>query len=101
MRVAIIGLVGAASVLMAVGGAGAAAAATGQAVYDAHCGVCHNVIPLNLGNKAAWAPRLKKGIDVLVADTIKGINGMPPRGGSGASDADIRAAVEYIVSKVR
>jgi cytochrome c5 len=95
---AIIGLAVAASVLMA---ADAAVAATGQQIYDQHCGMCHNAMPPKLGDKAAWAPRIKKGVDVLVADSIKGINGMPPRGGTNLSDADMRAAVEYIVSKAR
>ena len=53
------------------------------------------------GDKAAWAPRIKTGLDALTASVIKGKGAMPPKGGSAASDADIRAAVEYMVSAAK
>jgi cytochrome c5 len=53
-----------------------------------------------LGDKAAWAPLIKEGADSLVASTIKGKGTMPPRGGhANLSDADIKAAVAYMVSQ--
>ena len=51
-----------------------------------------------LGDKAAWAPRLSAGLDALTASVIKGKGVMAPRGGSNASDAEIRASVEYMVN---
>jgi cytochrome c5 len=54
-----------------------------------------------LGDKAAWAPRLALGIDGLTASVIKGKNAMPPKGGSNASEAEIKAVVTYMVSSVK
>jgi cytochrome c5 len=54
-----------------------------------------------LGDKAAWAPRLQQGMPQLVQSAIKGKGAMPPRGGSAASDADIGAAVQYMVNASR
>jgi cytochrome c5 len=53
------------------------------------------------GDKVAWAPRIKTGIDAMTASVIKGKGIMPPKGGSSASDADIRSAVEYMVSAAK
>ncbi len=53
------------------------------------------------GDKAAWAPRIQQGIPTLVQNAIKGKNAMPPKGGSSASDADMRAAVEYMVNAAK
>ena len=54
-----------------------------------------------LGDKAAWAPRLAAGVDGLTASAIKGKGAMPPKGGTAASDADIKAVVAYMVSTVK
>ena len=54
-----------------------------------------------IGDKAAWAPRLAAGVDGLTASVIKGKGAMPPKGGSGASEADIKAVVAYMVSSVK
>jgi cytochrome c5 len=54
------------------------------------------------GDKAAWAPRIKTGIDALLQSALKGKGGMPPKGGNAAlSDADVRAAIEFMVSQSR
>lgn len=79
-----------------------ALAANGQQVYDQNCAVCHNNLDPKIGDKAAWAPRIKQGTDVLVASVIKGKGAMAPRAGKPSlSDDDIKAAVEYIESKVK
>jgi cytochrome c5 len=53
-----------------------------------------------LGDKAAWAPRIKTGTDALVQSVIKGKNAMPPRAGNPSlSEAEIRAAVDFMVSQ--
>jgi cytochrome c5 len=54
-----------------------------------------------VGDKAGWASRLALGVDGLTASVIKGKGIMPARGGSQGSDAEIRAAVEYMVSTVK
>ncbi len=82
--------------------AGNALAAEGKDVYAKNCGVCHGSLPPKLGDKKAWAPRIQKGTDALVASVVKGLGAMPPKGGKPAlSDADIRAAVEYMVSRAQ
>ena len=61
----------------------AQAAQDPEAVYARACGVCHNgQIPIapKRGDKAAWEPRLAKGMDALVASVTNGLNAMPPRG---------------------
>ena len=79
---------------------GQTAFADGKAVYDANCGGCHNNIAPKLGDKAAWAPRIAKGVDALTASATKGKKRMPPRGGNASlSDDDLRAAVEYIIEQ--
>ena len=55
-----------------------------------------------LGDKAAWAPRLPQGAAALTASAIKGKGAMPPKGGlASASDADIQAAVDYMLAAVK
>ncbi len=80
------------------------AANTGEALYKQVCTACHAAgvagAPKS-GDKAAWAPRIKTGIDAMTATVIKGKGAMPPKGGSAASDADIRAAVEYMANAAK
>lgn len=84
---------------------GGYASADGQATYNSACMVCHAAGVAGapkLGDKAAWAPRLAKGIDVLYQSSIKGLNAMPPKGGNmSLSDADVQAAVDYMVSQAQ
>ncbi len=80
------------------------AANNGEALYKQVCTACHaNAVAGSpkFGDKAAWAPRIKTGIDALTASVIKGKGAMPPKGGSAASDADIRATVEYMVNAAK
>jgi cytochrome c5 len=81
--------------------AGPVAAADGKAVFDKSCGVCHKVMAPKLSDKAAWAPRVNQGADALTASVIKGKGAMPPKGGTSLADADIKAAVEYIISQAK
>jgi cytochrome c5 len=53
------------------------------------------------GDKAAWSARLGAGVGGLTASVVKGKGAMPPKGGSNASEADLRAAVEYMVKAVK
>ena len=81
-----------------------AAAGAVPALYTQLCQTCHVAGVANapkLGDKVAWAPRLAQGIDGLTASVIKGKGAMPPRGGSTASDAEIKAVVSYMVSTVK
>jgi len=79
----------------------AAAGGSGEALYKQTCFACHGTGAAGapkFGDKAAWAPRVAKGLPTLVDHATKGFNAMPPKGGSSASDAEVRAAVEYMVS---
>ena len=79
-----------------------AAAADGKEVYAKSCAVCHNALPPKIGDKAVWETRAKLGLDALVASVIKGKGTMPPKGGNASlSEADLRAATEFILSQSR
>ncbi|MFZ9527985.1 MAG: c-type cytochrome [Burkholderiales bacterium] len=73
----------------------------GKSIYEASCAACHAAGVAGApktGDKAAWAPRLKTGKDALYASVIKGKGAMPPKGGNAsASDADLKAAVDYLI----
>ncbi|MBU4423722.1 MULTISPECIES: c-type cytochrome [unclassified Acidovorax] len=87
-----------------VAAAPAAASANGENLYKQACQVCHGAgiagAP-KFGDKAAWAPRLAAGIDATYASAVQGKGGMPARGGTQASDADLRAAVEYMAAAAK
>jgi len=85
--------------------AAAPAADVGKKVYDIGCVACHGAgiagAP-KFGDKTAWAPRIKTGMDALYTTAIKGKGVMPPKGGNVAlSDADVKAAVDYMVAAAK
>jgi cytochrome c5 len=88
-------LVGAVAALLA---GGQVAAADGKAVFDKTCKGCHTAMKPKIGDKAAWAPLIAQGEAALTASVMKGKKPMPPKGGA-ASEADVKAAVEYIISE--
>jgi cytochrome c5 len=93
-----------AAVTTAAAAAPAAPAAAVPALYTQTCAVCHGTGVAGapkLGDKAAWAPRIALGVDELVAIAIKGKGAMPPKGGSNASEAEIREVVNYMVSQAK
>lgn len=80
------------------------AAAGGEALYKQACAVCHAAGVAGapkLGDKAAWALRLQSGVPQLVQAAIQGKGAMPPKGGASASDAEVEAAVQYMVQAAR
>lgn len=79
-------------------------ASAGKALYESTCQACHATGVLNapkFGNKADWAPRLKDSMDVVYNFALHGKGAMPPKGGSSASDADVKAAVDYMVNAAK
>jgi len=74
----------------------------GQKIYQGTCIACHGTGAAGapkFGNKADWAPRIALGMDTLLNVALHGKGAMPPKGGNPAlSEADIRAAIEYMVS---
>jgi cytochrome c5 len=81
---------------------GAPAGASGKSTYDAVCHVCHGAGVAGapkLGDKAAWSARAKEGLAAMHASALKGKGAMPPKGGNPSlSDADVKAAVDYMVA---
>ena len=85
--------------------ADAGGSASGKSTYDSICSACHGAgiagAP-KFGDKAAWAPRLKAGKDSLYTSALKGKGAMPPKGGNPSlSDADVKAAVDYIAAAAK
>ncbi|WP_310634195.1 c-type cytochrome [Paraburkholderia sp.] len=80
------------------------ASQAGKALYTQVCQACHAAGVLNapkFGNKDDWAPRLKEPMDTVYNYALHGKGAMPPKGGSNASDADVKAAVDYMVSAAK
>ncbi len=81
----------------------------GEATYKKTCFACHDAGVAGapkLGDKTNWGPRIAQGMDKLYTNSIKGFQGkvgmMPPKGGNTAlSDADTKAAVDFMVSKAK
>jgi cytochrome c5 len=80
-------------------------AASGKEVYDVTCVACHGAGALGvpkIGDKAAWAPRVATGASTLHASALKGKGVMPPKGGNaGPSDANVTAAVDFMVNQAK
>ena len=83
------------------------AAVDGQKAYQSACIACHGAgvagAPM-VGNAAAWAARIAAGNDSLYANAINGLVGssgvMPAKGGNTTlSDAEVKAAVDHMVSQ--
>jgi len=87
--------------------AAAPAEVNGQQIYQSTCVACHGAgiagAP-KLGDTGLWAKRIAKGLDTLYASAINGVQGnagvMPAKGGNPAlSNAEVKAAVDYIVAQ--
>jgi cytochrome c5 len=73
---------------------------SGEQVVKSQCIKCHQEglrgAP-KIGDREAWIPRMKQGLDTLVRSAIRGHGGMPPRGGqANLTDSEIQAAVLYM-----
>jgi len=73
---------------------------TGEQVVKAQCAKCHEQglhgAP-KIGDRQAWAPRMKLGLDATVRAAIKGHGAMPARGGmADLTDTELRAAILYL-----
>jgi cytochrome c oxidase subunit 2 len=84
--------------------AAAAGAADGKASYEQACAMCHSsglAGAPKTGDKAAWKARIAQGKDALYNSALHGKNAMPPKGGSRLPDADVKAAVDYLVQAAK
>ena len=78
--------------------------AEGKARYEKTCRICHDQGLLDapkLTAKADWAKRLDKGIDTLHKHSAKGFGKMPAQVTGEVSEAEVYAAVDYMVSQVQ
>jgi len=93
----------------AAAGAVATADLTGEQVYNQACVACHGAGVAGapkLGDKAAWAPRIAQGADMLHTHALQGFQGkagfMPPKGGrTDLSDQSVINGVDYIVAAAK
>ena len=71
-----------------------------EAKYNKSCAACHNTGAAGApkkGDKAAWAPRVKKGDAALFASVKNGLNAMPAKGlCMDCSDADFKSLIQYM-----
>jgi cytochrome c5 len=76
---------------------------SGQEVVTAVCGACHMTGAAGapkIGDKAAWAPRIKEGLDGLLKTALAGKGAMPPKGGAtDLSDFEITGAIVYMANQ--
>ena len=86
--------------MAAAGGPGA-----GKKLYDTVCMACHAggiAGAPKTGDKAAWKLRIATGKTALYNSALLGKNAMPAKGGlTSAPDADVKAAVDYMLSQAK
>ena len=87
----------------AAGGGGSGPAKSGKEIWEGTCAACHKSGLLGapkIGDKAAWAPRIAKGMDTLKKHALGGFNQMPAHGGNPSlSDDEVVKALEYMVGQ--
>lgn len=75
----------------------------GEQVYNATCAACHATGVMGapkLGDKAAWQPRIAQGKDMVYNHSLNGLKLMPPKGGNASlKDEEVKAAVDFMLSK--
>ncbi|MFN3882957.1 MAG: c-type cytochrome [Nitrincola lacisaponensis] len=84
-----------------VASASASAARSGEEVYNRFCAACHNTGLLDspkFGSGQMSARAEEKGLDGLLANSISGINAMPPKGTcNDCSDDELEATIQYMI----
>ena len=83
----------------------AASLAEGKALYEKTCRICHDTGMLaspKLSNKAEWQKRLsEKGLDTLHQHSAHGFNHMPAQAVNGVTEAQVYAAVDYMLEQAK
>jgi cytochrome c5 len=74
----------------------------GEEIVKEVCSTCH--VPgiagaPKIGDKAAWAPRIKEGLDHLLASVVKGKGAMAPRAGTSLTDQELVRAVVFMTGQ--
>ncbi|WP_227429277.1 c-type cytochrome [Psychrobacter sp. I-STPA6b] len=73
----------------------------GKELYEKQCKICHESGMLGApkyGNQSEWASHIAKGKDTLYLHSAKGFNKMPPQAVNGVTEAQVQAAVDYMVA---
>ncbi|MFI8553517.1 c-type cytochrome [Psychrobacter sp. NPDC077938] len=81
----------------------ALAADAGAKLYESNCQVCHAAGLLDApkyGDTAAWTARLTKDKETLYMHSAKGFNKMPAQAVNGVTEAQVKAAVDYMLASV-
>lgn len=77
----------------------------GQKIYRQACAFCHDkgvAGAPKTGDAVVWSARIAQGMDTLYAVAIKGKGAMPAKGGNPAlSEADVNAAVDFMIAQSR
>ncbi|WP_201554701.1 c-type cytochrome [Psychrobacter sp. 72-O-c] len=79
------------------------AADAGAKLYEAQCKVCHQNGLLNApkyGDTAAWSTRITKDRETLYVHSAQGFNKMPAQVNDNVSEAQVHAAVDYMLEAV-
>jgi cytochrome c5 len=83
--------------------AAAPGARSGEEIVKSVCGACHTAGVAGapkIGDKAAWAPRLKGGLKELIAVATKGKGAMPPKGGAAdLTEAELTRAIVFMANQ--
>ncbi|SBT09400.1 Cytochrome c-555 (modular protein) [Candidatus Accumulibacter aalborgensis] len=81
-------------------GSAPATVRSSEQIVQTQCAKCHkdgsDGAP-RIGDRAAWIPRMNKGLDTLVKSAVHGHGPMPARGGvADLSDLEIQGAIVYM-----
>jgi len=85
-----------------IGAAGAAAAKSSEEIVKEVCAACHTAGVANapkFGDKAAWAPRIKLGLDGMLKSVVNGKGAMPPRAGTTLSDEELARTIVLMANQ--
>lgn len=78
-------------------------ARSGEDIVKATCAACHQAGVAGapkIGDKAAWAPRFKDGLNGMLAIAAKGKGAMPPKGGDASlNDAELARAIVFMANQ--
>lgn len=88
--------------LAAASAGGAKVSRSGEEIVKGACFACHGTGAAGapkIGDKAAWGPRITKGLDGLLKSAIAGKNAMPPKGGSDASEIELARAIAFMANQ--
>ncbi|MDX1734473.1 MAG: c-type cytochrome [Halioglobus sp.] len=91
--------------VIALSASATAWAADAPPKYQASCFACHSTgaaMAPKTGDAEAWAPRLEKGMDTLVASVKNGLGAMPPTGlCADCSDAEIEELINFMAAPAK